>query len=123
MAGKGGVESVLGNVGVESRESDTGDMYATITAGFCAARRNETEFLREFLVDIVLPFRVLYNMLLVLLDTSTETDTDMLLNMSESNLSRLFVQSKENLLKRGYFSGCLAMALTNILRKNPLASP
>lgn len=71
----------------------------------------------------MLPFGVLYDMLLVLLDASTGTDTCTLRDVSESNLFRLSVQSKRNLLKRGYFSGCLAAALANILRKNPLVSP
>lgn len=92
------------------------------TAGFCAARRDEAESLRVLLVCIVLPFRVLFDMLLVLLDVSTGTDTCILSDMSKSNLSRLSIRSKENLLKQEYFSGCLAAALANILRKNPLAS-
>lgn len=64
-------------------------------------------------------------MLLRLLNESVDDDTGtgVLTELSKSKLSKLFVQSKENLLKWGYFSGYLAAALANILRKNPLRSP
>lgn len=123
MVGNSGVESALGNVGVESQGTDIGRIGAT-TASFCAARRNETESLRALLVGMVLPLEVLYDTLLRLLDESADagTDTGTGTLLSESNLSKLFVHSKENLLKQGYFSECLATALANILRKNPCGS-
>lgn len=90
---KGRVESALGNVGVESRGTDT-------VIGFCAAR-DEAGFLQVPLVGVVLPLEALYDMLLSLLvelaDTGTDIGTDTLL--SKSNLSKLSVCSKENLLK------------------------
>lgn len=102
--------------------TDTDGTGATAT-GFCVAQRNETEFLRVLLVDMVLPLEVLYNMLLRLLDELADMGTGTLMESSKSNLSKLFVWSKENPLKRGYFSGYLTAALANILRKNLLGSP
>lgn len=126
---KGGVESALSNVRVESYEintDDTNDAGAT-APGFCVARQNEAESLQALLVGIVLSLEVLYNTLLRLLDKSADAETDTsigtLVESSKLNLSKLSVRSKEHLLKHGYFSGCLAAALANILRKNPLGSP
>lgn len=124
MVGNSGVESAFGNVEVESWGTDIGGL-GIITAGFCIALRDETESLRALLVDTVLLLGVLHGMLLRLLDESVndDTGTGMLLGMSESNLFKLSVRSREKLLKHRYFSGCLAAALANILRKNPLVSP
>lgn len=75
---------------------------------------------------MVLLLEVLYDILLRLLNESVDmvTGSDMLVEeLSKSKLSKLFVRSRENLLKLGYFSRCLAMALANILRKNPHAFP
>lgn len=109
-------------MGVESRKTDTSGTGATAT-GFCAARQNKAESFRALLVGIVLPLEVLYDMLLRLLDESadagTDTDVDTLVDMSKSNLLRLSMRRRENLLKHGYFSRCLAAALANILKKNP----
>lgn len=43
ILGKGRVESALGSVGVESRETDTGDMTGTsaTATGFCAHDKME----------------------------------------------------------------------------------
>lgn len=94
---KGGVESALGNIRVESREIDTGDTNdaGAIVPGFCAAQQNEAEFLRALLVDIVLPLEVLYDILLRLLDESADAGTDTnigtLAELSKLNLSKLSV--------------------------------
>lgn len=66
--------------------------------------------------DMVLSLGVLYDILLRLLSAFMETDTGVL---HESKLFKLSVRSRENLLKHGYFSGCLTAALANILEKNP----
>lgn len=69
------------------------------------------------LIDIVLLLEVLYDMLVVLLDESTSAGTSTLGELSESNLFKLSMQRRENLLKQGYLSRCLAAALANILKK------
>lgn len=123
MICKGEVESILGNIGVELRGTDTG----VTNAGFCVARRDGAESLQVLLVGIVLSMEVLYDMLLRLFDksagTGTDTNTGILRELSESKLLRLSVRRRENLLKQGYFSGCLAAALANILTKIPHGSP
>lgn len=74
-------------------------------------------------MGIVLLLEVLHDTLVVLLDESTGAGTGTLGELSESNLFKLSMQRRENLLKQEYFSECLAVALANILKKNPLGSP
>lgn len=107
-------------MGVESHETGIGRTGVT-TVGFCMAQQDRTKSLWALLVGMVLSLEVLYDMLLRLLDESVDTGTgiDMLVEgLSKSKLFRLSVQRRENLLKCGYFSECLAAALANILRKN-----
>lgn len=68
---------------------------------------------------MVLSLGVLYDILLRLLGASIGTDTGVLHELSELKLFRLSMRRREYLLKRRYFSGCLAAALANILRKIP----
>lgn len=106
---------------VESRETDTSGTGAT-EAGFCVVQWDEIESLQALLVDIVYPLEVLYDTLLRLLNELADVNTGTLGDLSESNLSKLSMHRRENLLKQEYFSGCLTVALANILRKNPLES-
>lgn len=92
---KGGVESTLGNMGVESRGTVIDNAGAT-RVGFCTAWRDDTESLRVLLVSIVLPLEVLYDTVLIgLLAAVLGMDTGTLVESSKSNLSKLSVRSKK----------------------------
>ena len=105
----GGVESALGNVGVESRGNGT-----VITMGNGAV-----------LQDKFCPKRAFLGVSLQGTEAEAETGPHSSCNSvgtgmgTESKSLILSTDNRANLLKPGYFSGCLTAALASILTRNP----
>ena len=111
IVGNGGVESAMGTVGVEFR--GTGGTSGAGVVLRVESFTNESCIKRTFLGVGLHGTEATHGEL-------SYTRRDGGKSESESDTSgTLSTGNKENLLKRGYFSGCFAAALVSILGKNP----
>ena len=111
IVGNGGVESAMGMVGVESRDTEG-------TSGAGAVLRDES-FTNESCTKRTFLGVGLHGTGATRGGLSYERQDGGESELESGTSETVSIGNKENLLKRGYFSGCFAAALASILRKNP----